>query len=141
MEYKFRAYGHENITSKHKNTFEFTKDSFVTKTGDCIVGVKADFSLKEIKKFIKSLKSDKIKIIISVDGIIEEINAEINKDFNSEHEIVIRKSDFLSERTLAIRADKSAINFKKEIIEKFCQENVTIYITLHKYGQTEDLLS
>ena len=65
MDCKFKAYGHPNITAKHKTTLEFTKDENLSLRGDCIVGVKADFSLSEIKKFIKSLLSKKIKIVIS----------------------------------------------------------------------------
>jgi len=64
MEYSFNCYGHENITSKHKTTLEFTKDAKMGLKGDCIVGVRADFSLKEIKKFIKKLDNTKITIII-----------------------------------------------------------------------------
>lgn len=130
MSYKFKAYGHENITSLHKNTFEFTKDDFVTKTGDCITGIKADFSLKDIKEFIKSLRNNKIKIIIQVDNLKEEINAEINPNFSSDHEIVVRKTDFISKRTLAIKADKAAKNFSREFVEKLGDSNKCIDILL-----------
>ena len=64
MKYKFHAYGHPNILATHKTTLEFTKDSELSLKGDCIVGVKADFDLNEIKKFVKNLKSNQIKIII-----------------------------------------------------------------------------
>ena len=53
MRYSFTCYGHENIASKHKTTLEFTKDKELGLEGDCIVGVKADFSLLQLKKFIK----------------------------------------------------------------------------------------
>ncbi len=111
MQYKFKAYGHQNITAKHKTTLEFTKDKNLTLKGDCIIGVKADFSLSSIKKFIKSLKSNKIKIIIELENkkIKETINAEINPYFNSDREMVIRKSNFKDKRTFAIRADKAAL--------------------------------
>lgn len=106
---QFTAFGHPNIKASHKTTFEFTKDKEVTKTGDCIVGVNADFSLSELKKL---LDNKKIKITIRVDDKIEEITAQPNKGFNSKHEIVVRKTSFVSERTLAINADKAATNFK-----------------------------
>ena len=122
MGYSFTCNGHQNITSKHKTTLEFTKDKYLTLKGDCIVGIKADFSLLQLKKFIKSLKNNK-KIIIIIESmdndkkIIEKINAEINPDFNSEKDIVIRKSDFIDNRTLAIKADKAAIDLNKELIK------------------------
>ena len=122
MGYIFTCFGHENITSKHKTTLEFTKDKYLTLKGDCIVGIKSDYSLLELKKFIKSLKNDK-KIIIKIEilnndnKIIEKINAEVNPDFNSEKDIVIRKSDFIDNRTLAIKADKAACDLNMDFIE------------------------
>jgi len=114
MEYSFTCYGHENITSKHKTTLEFTKDKKLSLNGDCIVGVSSDFSLKDVKKFIKNKK--KIKIIIEVNGLKEEINGFINPDFNDYEEIVIRKTDFISKRTLVINANKSSVDLPKEFV-------------------------
>ena len=31
MQYSFTAHGHENVTGKHKRTFEFTKDKELRK--------------------------------------------------------------------------------------------------------------
>ncbi len=151
MEYLFTCFGHENITARHKTTLEFTKEEELSLKGDCIIGVKADFSLAQLKSFIKSLKNnrkitiiietinedynnrnyneeknnnlkkniveDKIKINIANKKIIEKINAEINPNFNSNKEMVIRKTDFISERTLAIKADKAAFGLNKDLID------------------------
>lgn len=120
MEYSFNCYGHENVTSKHKTTLEFTKDKNLTLNGDCIVGVNADFDLSGIKKFIDdSIKNNKkIKIIIknNENGMKEVVRAELNPGFDSDSEMVIRKSDFISKRTFAINADKSAFELNKELI-------------------------
>ena len=123
MQYKFKAYGHPNITAKHKTTLEFTKDKNLSLRGDCIIGVNADFSLIQLKKFIKSLKNNKIEIIIGLKDkvnnkiIKEEIIAEINPEFNSDREMVIRKSDFRDERTFGVRADKGAWELRREFAE------------------------
>lgn len=113
--YSFSAYGHQNITAKHKTTLEFTKDREVTKRGDCILGVNADFDLESIKKIIKG--KEKIKITIKAGDFSEEISAEINKDFDDKNEIVIRRSDFSSKRTLGIHSDKACIDLNKKLIE------------------------
>ena len=125
MEYSFNCYGHENITARHKTTLEFTKDRDLSLKGDCIIGVKADFSLPQLKNFIKSIDNNKITIIIETmnninkknNKIIEKINAEINPGFNSDKDIVIRKSDFRDERTLAVKADKAAFELSRELIK------------------------
>jgi hypothetical protein len=98
MTYKFNAYGHPNILATHKTTLEFTKDNELSLKGDCIVGVKADFELKEIKQFIKNSKNKKISITIKTISknkkykkIQETIIAEINPNFDDDREFVIRK--------------------------------------------------
>lgn len=112
----FNISGHKNILGTHKNTIEFTKDSNLTLNGDCIIGVKVDFDLHELKALVK--KYSKIKIIILVDNLVEEINAVSNPEFNDKHEIVIRKTDFISERTLGIKADKAVLDLDRELINK-----------------------
>jgi len=132
MQYKFHAYGHQNILGTHKATLEFTKDEEVSLKGDCIVGVNADFELKDLKEFIKGRESKKVSITIETSDrkIKESIAAEMNPEFNSSHELVIRKTDFISERTLAIRANKAAFELNKELIgflkEKRSKINVII---------------
>ena len=124
----FKAYGHENVLCKHKNTFEFTKDKDLTLQGDCIVGVRADFDYDELKEFISD--KEKIKIKISVDGLSEEINCLVNSDFCSKEEIVVRKSDFNSDRTLGIKADKACIDFSREFVGKLRKDvEINIIIT------------
>ncbi|MAH33332.1 hypothetical protein CL615_02990 [archaeon] len=133
MEYSFNCYGHENVISRHKTTLEFTKGKNLTLNGDCIVGVNADFDLHSIKKFIASVKSNKkIKITIKNNekGLKEEIKAKINPDFDSDREMVIRKSDFISKRTLAINADKSAFELNKKLIEFLKGKENKVVVTL-----------
>ncbi|MBT3395315.1 DUF371 domain-containing protein [archaeon] len=122
---KFKAYGHENVLATHKNTFEFTKDNYLTKQGDCIVGIKLD----KLPKAITGL----IKIIISVDGFKEYITAEANPKFKHESEFVIRISGFLDDRTYAIRADKAAKDFSREMIEILKNPNKEIEIEIINY--------
>ena len=112
---KFKAFGHKNILGTHAKTLEITKDRELTTKGDCIIGVNSDFSFPELKKV---LKAKKIKLILEVDGLKEEITAIPNPDFSSSTELVIRKTDFLSERTLAIKADKAVKDLSRDFVEK-----------------------
>lgn len=120
MQYKFHAYSHPNILATHKTTLEFTKDKEVSLKGDCIVGVNANFDLSKIKEFIKNAKNNKISITIEtiskITKIKETILAEINPYFNSDKELVIRKTDFISERTFAIGADKAAFELERGLV-------------------------
>ena len=121
MHYTFYAFGHPNIQATHKTTLEFTKDKDISLKGDCIVGVNADFKLDKLRKFIKKSNNKKISIIIQTISknkkIKETIFAEINPEFSDNKEFVIRKTDFVSERTFAIRADKAAFELSRNLIE------------------------
>jgi len=128
----FFVYGHRNTLGTHKNTLEFTKDSELTLKGDCIVGVKADFDLDEIKELIRNNKNNKIIIKIISSSVSESIKAELNPDFKSDKELVIRKTDFLSDRTFAINADKAAVDIDREIIETLKKPSEKIEIIIEK---------
>lgn len=118
MPFTFHCFGHKNILALHRNTIEFTKESHLTKNGDCILGVKADFDFKELIEFIKKSKGKKIKAKIIVGDYKDEFSFFPNPSFSHPEEMVIRKTDFKSERTLGILCDKSAKDIKREIINK-----------------------
>ncbi|MEM4397150.1 MAG: DUF371 domain-containing protein [Candidatus Woesearchaeota archaeon] len=114
----FNFSGHENLIGNHKNTFEFTKEKELTKRGNCIIGINADFDYKKVKNFCK--KFEKAKMIIYSNknkDLKEEVSFFINKDFDDEKEIVIRKSDFISKRTFGIFAEKSAFELNRDLIQ------------------------
>lgn len=126
--YSFFCYGHENMLGTHSKTLEFTKDDFLTKDGDCIVGIKADFSLLKLKKFLSG--KSKIKMIISCDEVSDEVECDVNKDFNDSHEIVVRKSEFNSRRTIGFNSNKGANDLKRELIEKMKEKDKKIAVVL-----------
>ena len=138
MIYKFSAYGHPNILATHKTTFEFTKDDELSLNGDCIVGVNVDFDLKEIKKMINNSKNKKIKITIKTISkskkIQEIIFAEVNPNFNDDKELVIRKTDFVSERTFAIKTDKAAFDLNRDLIRFLKDKKNKITVILENQG-------
>lgn len=101
----FTAKGHKNISCSHRNTLEFTKDKDVSEQGDCIVACSADFKRSRIKKLLQYAQ---LRFTIQAGSAIDQVLCHTNKSFNSDHEIVLRITDFLSDRTLGLRADKAA---------------------------------
>jgi len=133
MIYKFTACGHPNVLATHKTTLEFTKDKALTLKGDCIAGVNSDFELSKLKEFIERAKSSKIKITITPTGnkkIKEIIYAEVNPGFNSNEEIVVRKTGFISERTFAINADTAACNLSRGLIGYLDNKGSKVYVII-----------
>jgi len=113
----------------------FTKDKILSKNGDCIVAVGADKALADLSlAFRDALRKPnaKLTILIEAGGLIQEIGAAGSPKLILTHPIdmVIRKSDYISDRTLAINADKSSDDFPRLFIERLQNPWQEVKITL-----------
>jgi hypothetical protein len=114
--YSFTCWGHPNILGTHATTLEFTKDKEVSLKGDCIIGLSATFDTEKLLAWLKGREN--IRVLMKVDDMQEELTCLINPEFTSSREIVIRKSEFVSERTLGIRATRSCADLPREFVDK-----------------------
>lgn len=117
------AKGHENVLALHETTIEITKEKELSKRGDCIIGVSADRGLEELSEEFKKLlqtKNSELEITLKVDGIKEVVNARGSEALLLSHDrdMVIRKSNFICSRTLAINANKAACDINREMIKR-----------------------
>ena len=126
------------MQATHKTTLEFTKDTHLTKKGDCIVTVAADKALADLNADFKEKlrKTDaKLTITIEADGISERVNAEGSPQLILTHptDIVVRKSDYVCSRTLAVHADKAACDLSRDLVEKLRdpEQKVKITVVVH----------
>jgi hypothetical protein len=129
------GYGHENIQATHKTTLEFTKDTHLTRKGDCIVTVAADKALPDLSAGLtEKLRKPhaKLTIIIEAGGITEQVNAHGSPQLILTHptDMVIRKSDYVCSRTLAVHADKAAQDLPQDLVEKLKNPQQKVKITL-----------
>ena len=129
------AFGHENIQATHPSTLMFTKEKHLSKTGDCILAVAADKAVADLsQKFKEALKNlnAKLTIILDVDGLTETIKASGSPKLLLTHptDMVVRKSDYITDRTLAVHADKAANNLPRELVERLKNPEQKINITL-----------
>jgi len=129
------AYGHQNVQSTHKTTFEITKEADLTKRGDCIVAVNStkgavDFN-PEFKEAARK-ENAKITVIIEIDGEREIVRATGNPRLLFTHptDLVIRKSGYICGRTVAVGADKAASDFSRTLVEKMRISSQKIEVTL-----------
>jgi hypothetical protein len=130
-----QAFGHPNIVSSHPTTIMFTKERQVTKRGDCIVAVDADKSVADLSaEFKDALRQPNAKLTIQleVDGLMGQINAYGSPELTLNHpnDLVIRKSEFISDRTLAIKADKSSGDLSEAVVEKLRNPKQKVTLTL-----------
>jgi hypothetical protein len=127
--------GHEKIQATHNTTLEFTKDKHLSKKGDCIVTVAADKALANLNsEFKEKLRKPhaKLSILIEVGGIIEQVAAQGSPQLILAHptDMVIRKSDYVCNRTLAVHADKAAQDLPRNFVEKLKDPRQKVKITL-----------
>lgn len=122
MNFKIQAKGHKNVLSKHKSTFEITKDKDLSLSGDCIIGVAMDKTMNDIPDILKEKIRDetaKILVKLSTENAKDEIVGYGHPDLSLNHssDIVCRKSTYVCSRTLMIKADKSSCDLKEELIK------------------------
>lgn len=139
MEYSFIVDGHPNVTSRHRSTFEFTKDSNIGLTADCIVGVKSPVSMEDFPcEMLEAIKNSEAEITIKLetDNSYDEIHGYGHPDLSLDHptDMVSRKSEYICNRTLMIRADKAACDLNKSLVEdlkKSMSLKVTVEVRLN----------
>jgi hypothetical protein len=130
-----QAFGHENIQGVHLTTLMFTKEKHLSKNGDCIVAVAADKALADLSaEFKDKLRQPnaKLTILIEADGLKQQITASGSPKLILTHptDMVVRKSDYISDRTLAIKADKAANDLPRPFIEKLKDPKQGVKISL-----------
>jgi len=123
VKYEIEFFGHKNIRSNHKNTIEITKESHLTPRGDCIVGVSANSSYKDLPEELKNkLKNPEntIEFLFKVEDIEFSLKGKGHSNLTLTHQedIVLRKSDFTCPRTLSVKCDKASDLVPREMVTK-----------------------
>jgi len=134
MEYTFFAKGHENVTSKHKSTFEITTDKSLTLKGDCIIGLNSEITLNDLPiELKKDIQTDNkiIELYLETENASDTIIGTGSSKLTLDHptDMVCRKSDFTCSRTLMINCDKAAKDLNKELINDL-KNNLKLKITI-----------
>ena len=121
MKFEIEFSGHENIRSNHQKTIEITKESHLTPQGDCIIGVNSTSSCSDLPLEIKEkLKNPNTKVIflIQVEDYEFSVQGRGHENLLLTHteDIVIRKSDFVCPRTLAVKCNKASDLLPREMV-------------------------
>lgn len=129
------AFGHKNIQATHPTTLEITKEETLTKRGDCIIAVSADKALADLNVDFKDYlrkENARISLLIEAGKIADVVNAFGSPKLILAHptDMVVRKSNYICSRTLAIQADKAAIDLPRKLVEKLKNPEQKVKITL-----------
>jgi hypothetical protein len=112
-----------------------TKDTKLTTKGDCIVAVGAERSLRDLSSIFKEIaknQDSKITFMMKVDNIEFEVigRGDPRLTLNHSFDMVVRKSNYVCERTLMICANKVAADLPNHLVELLMDENKMIQIGL-----------
>jgi hypothetical protein len=102
-------------------TFEITRDSQLSKRGDCVIGVSANKGASDLLSTFKEAckrEGARITMRLEAEGIIEKIHGLGSRNLSFSHttEIVGRKSLYASGRTIMVGADKAACDLDRALI-------------------------
>ena len=131
----FSAHGHMNIVATHRTTFEITKETALTKQGDCVIAVEAKRAAADLpSEFKQAARRERTRITITIeaDELKEVVKAKGSPQLTFTHptDLVVRKSSYICDRTLAIGADKAASDFSRKLVEKMKDRDQEITVTL-----------
>jgi uncharacterized protein len=110
------------VRSEHPTTIEITTEEHLTAKGDCIVGVGASKGCSQLEEGVKNgLRTEGAKVLlrIVVGPHSFEVKARGDPRLELTHpcDIVIRRSTFISDRTVAVEADRAARDIPRPMVQ------------------------
>ncbi|NIO37056.1 DUF371 domain-containing protein [Candidatus Bathyarchaeota archaeon] len=129
------ARGHENIESTHRSTIEVTKARHISGKANCIIAVSAEKAVKDLSlEFKKSLcrESARLSMLIEAEEVNDVIFARGDPRLvlTNLSDMVVRKSGYICNRTLAIQADKAACDLSRKLVERLKNPRQKVKVTL-----------
>lgn len=127
------ARGHQNITATNNATFEITKETWLTRKGDCILAIGATKGALNLSYAFKTVATHNNAIITFYIEAGGETASAIGRSdskltFTNPTDLVGRKSNYTCGRTLMVNSEKSASDFPRKLIEKL--RNYTMHVKI-----------
>ena len=113
--------GHPMVRSSHPTTIEVTTDGYLSEEGDCVIGVGADKGCAGLSVAVKErLRKEgsrvTLRVVVGALAFLIRAQGDPRLTLTDPHDMVVRKSDYVSGRTLAVRADASSRDLPREIV-------------------------
>jgi hypothetical protein len=122
---KIYGWGHKNIMCSHNTTIEVTKDSDLTKNGDCILAINASKACSELNTNLKNQiwQGKKFKITLKVGDKYDQFYGVGSRDLKllDKRDMVFRTSSFICDRTILIKCSKSSKDLNRELVDNLKQ--------------------
>lgn len=135
LEDRFYGWGHPNIKATHKTTLMITKEPYLTLRGDCIVAVKAEKSVADLKPEVKEAirsKNAEVVFTLELDEFVFEVRGRGSSKLTLDHpyDMVCRRSSYTCSRTLMVNSDKAACDIPRFLVEALRDPSRRILISV-----------
>jgi len=127
--------GHPLVSALHPRTIEVTRDEGLTERGDCIVGVEADRGCAGLSDGFKhAMRRDgaEVSIVIGCGKLRFAFSAmgAARLELSDVREMVIRKSVYVSPRTLAVGSNAGAADIPRGLVHALKNPEAVGFIEL-----------
>ncbi len=121
MNFTFYARGHPAVVSTHSTTLELTKVAGLSENGDCIVAVGSSAGLRDLPAPMKNALSSetcRARLTLKLDSHWFAIEGRGAPGLTLSHptDIVVRKSNYVSDRTLMVHANRAAADLPRSLV-------------------------
>lgn len=130
------AHGHENVSGEHNSTFEVTSDDYLTPAGDCILAIEATRVPSEFDTAFVEACQDRdatITVTLETTAHTEHVEASGHPEltFDSDRSLVVRTSEYVDERTVAVGAEKAAGDLDRSLVSALADgEPITVTLSV-----------
>ena len=130
-----QAFGHREIRATHSMTLEITKETHLTKRGDCIVATCASKGCADFSpEFSKLMRNNETHVTLKIEaGERSEIitgRGDTRLTLTHPTDLVARKSNYTCNRTIMVHANKSASDMNREFVRMIRDPRTRIRIEL-----------
>ncbi|MDG7008158.1 MAG: DUF371 domain-containing protein [Nitrososphaerota archaeon] len=113
--------GHPMVRSSHPTTIELTTEGYLTENGECIIGVGAAKGCAGLSDAVKERLQTEgstvtLRVVVGALSFQFRAQGDPRLALSDPHDMVVRKSDYVSGRTLAVRADASSRDLPREMV-------------------------
>lgn len=113
--------GHPYVSGTHRTTFEVTRETHLSQSGHCIIGVGADKGAADLsEEFRRILADDRAELLttLTVAEYTVCIRSAGHSSMTLDHatDLVWRKSGFVCGRTVGIHSDHTAATLPRGLI-------------------------
>ncbi|WP_457619509.1 DUF371 domain-containing protein [Methanopyrus sp.] len=138
MEVTLEARGHENVTGRHRSTFEVTKDPEIGPTADCIIGVRADTACADLPEDFKLVlrRRARVEVILRAGGAEDRVVGvgHPKMTLRDGRSMVFRTSDYIDDRTVLVECDKAARDLSRDLIRALKDPETVLTVKMRVLG-------